>query len=155
MKNRQALINRSAPGASIVPILIYQDVAGAIDWLCDAFGFTERLRAMEPGGNTTTHAQLVIGDGAVMLGHNGGEFSPPGLKAISQYLVVHVPQVDEHFERARSRGSKILQSPTDMVFGERQYTAEDPWGHRWTFSQSVADIAPETWGARLLHFGKS
>jgi hypothetical protein len=25
---------------------------------------------------------------------------------------------------------------------------DDPWGHRWTFSQSVANGAPETWGAR-------
>jgi uncharacterized glyoxalase superfamily protein PhnB len=37
--------NRSAPEADVVPILIYADVAKAIDWLCAAFGFKERLRA--------------------------------------------------------------------------------------------------------------
>ncbi len=41
-----------------------------------------------------------------------------------------------------------MKPPTDMPFGERQYTVEDPWGHRWTFSQSIADVAPEVWGAR-------
>jgi uncharacterized glyoxalase superfamily protein PhnB len=56
--------------------------------------------------------------------------------------------VDGHFEHARQRGAKILKSPTDMPFGERQYTVEDPWGHRWTFSQSIADVPLEAWGAR-------
>ena len=36
--------NRSAPPGSTVPVLSYADVAKAIDWLCGAFGFTERLR---------------------------------------------------------------------------------------------------------------
>jgi uncharacterized glyoxalase superfamily protein PhnB len=34
-----------------------------------------------------------------------------------------------------------------MPFGERLYSVEDVGGHRWTFSQSIADIAPEDWGA--------
>ena len=47
------VINRSAPRATVVPILVYEDVAKAIDWLCDTFGFTERLRAAGPGGSVT------------------------------------------------------------------------------------------------------
>jgi hypothetical protein len=27
-----------------------------------------------------------------------------------------------------------------------KYTAEDLAGHRWSFSQSIADVAPEEWG---------
>jgi uncharacterized glyoxalase superfamily protein PhnB len=34
-----------------------------------------------------------------------------------------------------------------MPFGERQYTVEDLEGHRWTFSQSIADVPFEAWGA--------
>ena len=70
------VVNRSAPRATVVPILVYEDVAKAMDWLCDTFGFTERLRAAGPGGSVT-HAQLAIADGAVMLGRQGGEFRPP------------------------------------------------------------------------------
>jgi uncharacterized glyoxalase superfamily protein PhnB len=140
------VVNRSAPRATVVPILVYEEVEKAIDWLCDAFGFTERLRAAAPGGNVT-HAQLAIAEGAVMLGRQGGEFRSPRPNEISQYVTVRVDDLDEHFERARQRGARILKSPTDMPFGERQYTAEDPWGHRWTFSQSIADVAPEAWGA--------
>jgi len=40
-----AIVNRSAPGATVVPVLVYEDVGKAIDWLCGAFGFEERLRA--------------------------------------------------------------------------------------------------------------
>ena len=141
------VINRSAPRATVVPILVYEDVEKAIDWLCDTFGFTERLRAGAPGGSVI-HAQLAIAEGAVMLGRRGGEFRAPRPNEISQYVTVHVENVDEHFEHARQHGAKILKSPTDMPFGERPYTVEDPWGHRWTFSQSIADVAPEAWGAR-------
>jgi uncharacterized glyoxalase superfamily protein PhnB len=141
------VINRSAPRATVVPILVYEDVEKAIDWLCDTFGFKERLRAAGPGGSVS-HAQLSIAEGAVMLGRPGGEFRPPRPGEVSQYVVVHVADVEGHFEHARQRGARILKSPADMPFGERQYTAEDPWGHRWTFSQSVADVALEAWGAR-------
>ena len=36
--------------------------------------------------------------------------------------------------------------PTDFEYGERQYAAEDLAGHLWTFSQTLADVAPEAWG---------
>jgi uncharacterized glyoxalase superfamily protein PhnB len=60
------VVNRSAPRATVVPILVYEDVGKAIDWLCDAFGFRERLRAGPPGGSVA-HAQLEVADGAVIL----------------------------------------------------------------------------------------
>ena len=120
------IVNQSAPAATVVPILIYADVARAIDWLKDAFGFAERLRAGR--GGVVSHAQLIVGDGALMVAVEG---------------------VDEHFERAKRAGARIVEAPHDTPFGERQYTAEDPEGHRWTFSQHVADVPPERWGATL------
>jgi hypothetical protein len=33
-----------------------------------------------------------------------------------------------------------------IEYGERQYSAEDLAGHRWTFSETLADVAPEEWG---------
>src|SRR5260370_42643964 len=141
------IVNRSAPRATVVPILVYEDVEKAVDWLCTTFGFTERLRAGRPG-ESATHAQLAMAEGAVMLGRQGGEFRPPRPNEVSQYVTVHVDDVNAHFEHARRCGAQILKPPTDMPFGERQYTVEDPWGHRWTFSQSIADVALEAWGAR-------
>jgi uncharacterized glyoxalase superfamily protein PhnB len=140
-------VNQSAPAATVVPILIYADVGKAIDWLAQAFAFKERLRAERNG--IVGHAQLVVGDGAIMLGRQGAEYHPPRPGEVQQYVHVGVDDVDAHCERARKGGARILQPPHDMPFGERQYTAEDPEGHRWVFSQHIADVAPHEWGATL------
>ena len=140
------VINRSSPRGTVVPILVYEDVSSAVEWLCGTFGFRERLRVAAPGGSVV-HAQLDIAEAAVMLGRQGGEFLPPRPNEVSQFLHVHVDDVDRHFEHAKQSGARILKPPTNMPFGERQYTVEDLGGHRWTFSQSVADVAPEEWGA--------
>jgi uncharacterized glyoxalase superfamily protein PhnB len=139
------VVNRSAPTATIVPILIYEDVDEAIAWLCGAFGFAERLRVPGPGG-AITHAQLAVREGAIMLGRRGGPFGSPR-DSVNQYVHVSVDDVDRHCERARQYGAKILTPLSDKPFGERQYTAEDHAGHWWTFSQHVADVAPAEWGA--------
>src|SRR5262245_21792595 len=142
------ITNRSAPRATVVPVLVYEELGAMLTRLCDTFGFRERLRATLPGGDVI-HAQLEIAEGAVMLGRQGADFRPPRPNEVSQYVSVHVEDVDAHFERSRERGARILKPPANMPFGERQYTVEDPGGHRWTFSQSIADVAPEEWGSTL------
>jgi len=126
--------NRSVPAATVIPELAYADVVEASDWLCNAFGFKVRLRI----GNH--RAQLVFGDGAVIvieLGERSGVAS----------VLVRVDDADAHHERAARAGARILDLPTDYPYGERQYNAEDLGGHRWTFSQSIADVDPASWGA--------
>jgi uncharacterized glyoxalase superfamily protein PhnB len=127
------LSNRSMPSSTVIPVLAYDDVAEATEWLGEAFGFTERWRA------ENHRAQLAVGDGAVAVTERRGEAAPAS-------VLVRVEAVDAHHERARDYGARILQPPTDFPYGERQYTAEDVGGHTWTFSQSVADVAPEDWG---------
>ncbi len=136
--------NRSAPPGPVVPVLTYQDVAKAIPWLCAAFGFTERLRTPPEPDGTIHHAQLAIGQGAVML--TGGNVTAGDS---GQRLFVPVDDVDAHCEHARQFGATIVLPPKTCEFGERQYTAEDLAGNRWTFSQSVADVPPEQWGATV------
>lgn len=139
------MVNRSAPTATVVPILIYEDVSQAIAWLCDAFGFVERLRVPGPDG-AISHAQLSVREGAIMLGRRGGPFGSPR-EARNQYVHITVDDIDRHFERAIRLGAKVVQPLMDQPFGERQYTAEDPDGHWWVFSQHIADVAPSEWGA--------
>jgi uncharacterized glyoxalase superfamily protein PhnB len=123
--------NRSVPASSVIPVLAYADIAAACDWLCDAFGFRERLRVGEH------RAQLLYGNGAVIV--TQGESSPATVH-------VRVEDAAAHHEHARARGAQITSEPADYPHGERQYTAVDPGGHRWTFSQSIADVDPESWG---------
>jgi uncharacterized glyoxalase superfamily protein PhnB len=141
------MVNQSAPAATVVPILVYADVGKAIEWLCGAFGFTERLRVERDG--VVFHAQLVVGDGAVMIGRQGGPYRAPRRGEVNQYVHVTVENVDGHFADAQRFGAQIIEPPADTPFGERQYTAEDPEGHRWAFSQHIADVPPQQWGAKL------
>jgi uncharacterized glyoxalase superfamily protein PhnB len=67
--------------------------------------------------------------------------------------MVRVEDADRHCERAQQNGARILRPPTDYPFGERQYTAEDLGGHRWTFSQTIADVDPEEWGGTVSASG--
>jgi uncharacterized glyoxalase superfamily protein PhnB len=48
--------------------------------------------------------------------------------------------------RAASHRAQIVQAPADYPYGHRQYTVEDLGGTRWTFSETIADVAPEAWG---------
>jgi uncharacterized glyoxalase superfamily protein PhnB len=138
--------NRSAPSATITPILIYEDVGKTVEWLCQAFGFAERLRVERDG--ITYHAQLSVAEGAIMLGRQGGPYRAPDGATVSAYVLVHVDDVDKHYEHAKQCRADIVHAPNDMPFGERSYTAKDHAGHWWTFSQHVADVALEAWGAK-------
>jgi uncharacterized glyoxalase superfamily protein PhnB len=60
--------------------------------------------------------------------------------------MVRVEDVSAHHQRARAAGARIVAELEDFEFGERQYTADDPAGHQWTFSETIADMAPEEWG---------
>jgi uncharacterized glyoxalase superfamily protein PhnB len=42
-----------------------------------------------------------------------------------------------------------VAAPADFPYGERQYTVQDPGGHIWTFSQTIADVDPAAWGGVL------
>jgi uncharacterized glyoxalase superfamily protein PhnB len=133
--------NRSIPSSTVIPVLIYPDVRAAVAWLEAAFGFAERVRIGEDH-----RAQLRFGDGAVIVGDVRNERRPPRAGEVTHSVMVRVEDAHAHCERARARGARIVMEPTDFEYGERQYHAEDLAGHQWTFSETLADVAPEEWG---------
>jgi uncharacterized glyoxalase superfamily protein PhnB len=134
------IANRSVPPSSVIPVLAYADVADAADWLCTAFGFRQRLRI---GAH---RAQLVFGDGAVIVtALREGDVRAPST------VHVRVDDAEGHHDHATCAGARILNPPADYPYGERQYSAEDPGRHRWTFSQSIADVDPASWGASSIN----
>jgi uncharacterized glyoxalase superfamily protein PhnB len=139
--------NRSVPSASVIPELAYRDVIEAVEWLCRAFGFSERLRIGDH------RVQLVIGDGAMVVTRLT-EPSSPRAAASAHSMLVRVEDANAHHDTAVLAGARILHPPTDYPFGERQYTVEDPGGHVWTFSQSIADIDPISWGGTPINIGR-
>jgi uncharacterized glyoxalase superfamily protein PhnB len=137
--------NRSIPSPVVIPVLIYPDVREAVRWLNAAFGFEERLRIGE-----AHRSQLKVGDGAVIVADAHGERRPPRPGEVTHSVLVRVDDAHAHCERARSNGAQIVMEPTDFEYGERQYAAEDPAGHRWTFSETLEDVDPATWGGTLV-----
>lgn len=138
------LINRSIPPSVVIPVLSYPDVHEAAGWLCRSFGFVERLRIGDH------RVQLSFGEGSVVVGDQRVEPGATPSAALGHSVMVRVADVDGHCEHARQLGARIINPPTDYPYGERQYTAEDPGGHRWTFSQTIADVDPKDWGGVLF-----
>jgi uncharacterized glyoxalase superfamily protein PhnB len=126
--------NRSVPPCPVIPILRYPDPGDAAEWLARAFGFTVRLRI------ANHRIQMRAGEGCFTIGE--GSILPNG----SAIVQVRIESARSHCERARAAGAKILTDPTDHEYGERQYTAEDFHGHTWNFTETLADVEPESWG---------
>lgn len=141
--SNKIVTNRSVPAATVIPVLAYEDVVQAASWLCDAFGFSMRLRI------ANHRIQLTFGDGAVIATNGGKGQGAHGCHSV----LVRVEDADSHYARAKEHGAHIVEPPTDQPYGERQYSVIDPGGHRWTFSQSIADPDPEEWGGKLYMRG--
>lgn len=130
--------NRSIPESVVMPVLVYADVRAAVAWLGAAFGCVERLRIGDH------RAQLALGGGHIVATDG------PSAGAARSMVLVRIADVDAHHRRAEAAGARIVAPPADHMYGERQYTAEDLAGHRWTFSQTIADVDPASWGGVLL-----
>src|SRR3954447_12226227 len=140
------LINRSAPPATVTPVLVYEDVRAAVAWLESAFGFEERVRIGD--GH---RAQLRVGvDGAVVVAEAHGEQTPPTAGAATHVIKVRVADVDAACARARDAGAVVLQEPRSWEYGERSCLVEDLAGHRWELTRTERDVEPEEWGGTTI-----
>ncbi len=135
----------------MIPELAYPDVSAAARWLCDVFGFSVRLRI------ANHRVQLNVGDGAIVVVEapvnekaEGFSRAAAGQPADAWHSVmVRVDDVVAHHQRATQGGARIQRPPADYPYGERQYTVQDCAGHAWTFTQSIADVDPATWGGTV------
>jgi uncharacterized glyoxalase superfamily protein PhnB len=138
--------NRSIPPATVIPVLTYPDVRAAADWLSAAFGFVERTRIGE-----SHRAQMGIdGDGAMIITDAQGDRQAPPPGAVTHLMKVRVADVDAVHQRAEAHGARIVEAPIDREYGERECTIDDLAGHRWQFSQTIRDVAPEEYGCTTV-----
>jgi uncharacterized glyoxalase superfamily protein PhnB len=142
------LANRSVPRPEVVPVLIYPDVRAAVAWLETALGCSERVRIGE-----AHRAQLSFGNAALIVADERGDRVGPQAGVVSSSVMLRVEDADALCARAREYGAKVLMEPTDFEYGERQAAIEDPFGHQWTLSQTLRDVAPEEWGGETVNGG--
>ena len=124
---------------SAVPYLYFEDVAGGIDWLSAAFGFSVLSRLNLPNG-LVAHAELDLNGAVVMLGGVGRKNAGPRPDHVRSGVYIFVDDVDSHFAAARAAGAEIVDQPEDQPFGDRIYLARDPEGHEWYFAQHLRDV---------------
>ena len=118
----------------IVPYLAYADAPAALTFLCQAFGFEERMRMPAPEGRIG-HAEIAYQGNAVYLAscwYPAGIRSPYELAGVHTQIVCMVDDIDQHYQRARDAGATIVGEIIDEPYG-RVYRAVDPEGHRWMF----------------------
>jgi uncharacterized glyoxalase superfamily protein PhnB len=130
--------NPSPAKISVIPALHYKDAKAAIEFLCNAFGFTKHA-VYEDKDGSIAHAQLTHGSGMIMLGSaKDTEYGkllrrPSEVGGVTMSVYVVVDDADAHFARARAAGAEITREPETPDYGGRDYTCKDPEGNVWTF----------------------
>ena len=126
--------------ATIIPCLRYRDALAAIDWLCEAFGFEKQAVYADDKG-VVQHAQLVFGNGMIMLGSVanqgawGERIAQPdeigGRETQSPCVVV--ADCEAHYQRAKAAGAVIVDELKHQEYGGTGYSCRDIEGHLWWF----------------------
>ncbi|WP_144120154.1 VOC family protein [Catellatospora sichuanensis] len=145
---------------AVIPHIMVDDAAAAIDFYRRAFGAREDIRIDAPSGGIL-HAEITIGRSVLMLGDasvaeaEGGSFAAPTSLGggTSVTLHVYVPDVDSLAKQAAAAGAEILQPPKDMFHGDRTVILKDPSGHMWVFLTHVEDVPEEELRRRLAAVG--
>jgi len=136
---------------TVVPMLAYEDTAAAADWLSRVFGFRERRehRIVRNDG-LVSHAELEAGDGLIMLATPTRDYQSPAhhretcadadrwlrVPWVVDGVLVHVPDVEAHMNRAVAEGARVL-GKIENGGGGRLYRVEDLEGHRWMFHEPM------------------
>jgi PhnB protein len=135
---------------NVVPMLAYENGPAALDWLCKAFGFREKARMLEKSGRLSHGEVEVEGGGVIMLATPTPDYESPkrhrehcdaaqkwsSVPWVIDGVLVHVADVEKHFQRAKAAGARILGGIEDGFPGKR-YRAEDCEGHRWMFLEKA------------------
>ena len=130
---------------SLTPHLICKGAAAAIEFYKAAFGAVELARMPGPGGKLM-HASVRIGDSTLMLVDEAPEwemFGPTSLKGSPVTIHLYVKDVDATVAQAVAAGARVTMPVTDMFWGDRYGTLEDPFGHRWSVATHTRDLTPE------------
>jgi PhnB protein len=153
---RKAAPKRAAPRKKAQPSVVPQGYhavtaylcidgcANAIDFYRRAFGAQERLRMDAPDGKVG-HAELVIGDSAIMLADEFPEMDfhgPRKGEGTTVNMHLYVPDVDAMVATAVAEGARVVRAIEDKFYGDRSGTIEDPFGHVWHLATHKEDLTP-------------
>ncbi|HEY4308950.1 MAG TPA: VOC family protein [Pirellulales bacterium] len=133
---------------NLIPHLVCEHCADAIDFYKKAFGAEEIHRMNSPDGRIM-HAAIRIRESLVFLVDDYPEYcegkseSPLKLQGTGVTLHHYVPDCDAAIRRAQEAGATILMPAADMFWGDRYGVVRDPFGHKWSFGTHQKDLTPD------------
>ncbi|MEO6803335.1 MAG: VOC family protein [Granulicella sp.] len=126
--------------ATVIPGMRYRDAVEAMDWLEKALGFERHAVYMNSDGKTVEHAEMVFGNGMIMLGSasNGTPYSPysvhpqetGGRETRSTSLIVS--DAKAIYATAKAAGAEMIFDLREMDYGGWAFTCRDPEGFIWS-----------------------
>lgn len=131
---------------SITPTLTIKGASEAIEFYKKAFDAKEIFRFEGPDGKSIMHAEIKIGDSAIMLNDEMpqmGCLSPQSTGSTSSGIFMYVQDADAVFNKAVSAGAKPQMPMMDAFWGDRFGSIIDPFGHVWAISTRKKDMTPE------------
>ncbi|MDT5101148.1 MAG: PhnB protein [Mycobacterium sp.] len=131
---------------AVLPHLIVDDAAAAIDFYVKAFGAVELGRVPGPDGKLV-HAALAINGSTVMLNDDfpemsgGKSMTPKALGGSPVTIHLVVTDVDAKFQQAIDAGASVVMPVDDQFWGDRYGVLRDPFGHQWSMGQPVREVS--------------
>ncbi|HZD24882.1 MAG TPA: VOC family protein [Alphaproteobacteria bacterium] len=131
----------------IIPHLVVDDAAKAIDFYTRAFGATEVMRVPAEDGKRLLHAELTLNGARLFLHDDFPEYRDcngerkikpaPALGGTPVALHLMVPDCDAAVARAVEAGATVTMPPMDAFWGDRYGQISDPFGHAWSFAHPL------------------
>jgi uncharacterized glyoxalase superfamily protein PhnB len=113
-----------------IPVLPCTDIRAEHDFLVNVIGL-DSGGLIEHEGHVI-HGEVRAGNRRFWLHESAGNLTSPTQAGVrTGGTVLHVADVDAHYERVREAGATILRPPTDEDYGQREYGVRDPEGHDW------------------------
>ncbi len=131
---------------TVTAFLVVKEASNAIEFYKKAFDAKEVMRMMAPDGKSIMHAEIKLGDSIVCISDEHpqcGVSSPQTLGGVASTLFLYVPDVDAAFKQATEAGCETKMPPTDMFWGDRFSSVQDPFGHQWSLATHVEDLTEE------------
>jgi uncharacterized glyoxalase superfamily protein PhnB len=113
-----------------IPVLPCTDIRAEHDFLVNVIGLDSGGLIEHEG--RVIHGEVGAGNRRFWLHESAGALTSPTQAGVrTGGIVLHVADVDAHYERVQAAGATILRPPTDEDYGQREYGVRDPEGHDW------------------------
>jgi PhnB protein len=135
----------------ITPYLTVSDAAAAIEFYKRGFGAVQDGEShLMPGTDKIMHARLRFSNGGLIMladdlaGQMGRKSeTPEALSGSPVVLALLLEDVQTFWDAAVAAGATITVPLADQFWGDRYGQLTDPFGHKWSLSQTLKVMTDE------------